>query len=240
MQDWTVSGNLLEAGLWASIALTLVVWAVREAGRWRRLWGGLASAFLVFAVSDIIESQTGAWWRPLWLLAIKAGCLAVFLSGAREYRNICQTERPPSPDHCLPRSRPMPALQVRQIDHVTFVVRDLERSRAFYADLLGMTEVPRPGFQFPGLWFQAGSSQIHLILESQDSGPATVFIPEKCSISRTRHVAFEVASAAEAVRILGEQHIEIVAGPKARPDGPTQLYVFDPDRNLVELFSVGP
>ena len=238
MQDWTVSGNLLEAGLWASIALTLVVWAVREAGRRRRLWGGLASAFLVFAVSDIIESQTGAWWRPLWLLAIKAGCLAVFLSGAREYRNICQTERPPS-DLALPRSRPMPALQVRQIDHVTFVVRDLELSRAFYADLLGMTEVPRPGFQFPGLWFQAGSTQIHLILESQDSGPATVFIPEKCSISRTRHVAFEVASAAEAVRILGEQHVEIVAGPKARPDGPTQMYVFDPDRNLVELFSYG-
>ena len=134
----------------------------------------------------------------------------------------------------------MPALQVRQIDHVTFVVRDLERSRAFYGDLLGMTEVPRPGFQFPGLWFQAGSTQIHLILESADSGPATVFIPENCSISRTRHVAFEVASAAAAVRILGEQHVEIVAGPKARPDGPTQLYIFDPDRNLVELFSVGP
>lgn len=119
------------------------------------------------------------------------------------------------------------------------MVRDLERSRAFYADLLGMTEVPRPGFQFAGLWFQAGSTQIHLILESADSGPATVFIPEQCSISRTRHVAFEVASAAEAVRILGEQGVEIVAGPKARPDGPTQLYVFDPDRNLVELFSVG-
>lgn len=132
----------------------------------------------------------------------------------------------------------MPALQVRQIDHVTFVVRDLVKSRAFYADLLGMTEVPRPGFQFAGLWFQAGSTQIHLILESADSGPATVFIPEQCSISRTRHVAFEVASAAEAVRILGEQGVEIVAGPKARPDGPTQLYVFDPDRNLVELFSV--
>jgi catechol 2,3-dioxygenase-like lactoylglutathione lyase family enzyme len=237
MSNWTVSGNLLEAALWAVLASTLVVWAVRESGR-RRLWGGLASALLMFSVSDIIESQTGAWWRPLWLLTMKAGCLAVFLYGAREYRNICQTECSPS-GLTFPRSRPMPALQVRQIDHVTFVVHDLERSRAFYADLLGMAEVPRPGFQFPGLWFQAGSTQIHLILESQDSGPATVFIPEKCSISRTRHVAFEVASAVEAVRILGDQHVEIVAGPKARPDGPTQLYIFDPDRNLVELFSYG-
>ena len=134
----------------------------------------------------------------------------------------------------------MPALQVRQIDHVTFVVQNLERSREFYVDLLGMEAVPRPNFSFPGLWFQAGSTQVHLILESPDSGPANVFIPENCSISRTRHIAFEVADAAAAVRVLAERQIEIVAGPKTRPDGPTQLYVFDPDRNLVELFSHGP
>ena len=91
----------------------------------------------------------------------------------------------------------MSALKVLQIDHVTCVVKDLEQSRKFYADLLGMHVVPRPGFSFPGLWFQAGSTQIHLILEGPDSGPAQVFIPENCSISRTRHVAFEVASAEE-------------------------------------------
>jgi len=134
----------------------------------------------------------------------------------------------------------MAALQVRQIDHVTFVVQNLERSQQFYVDLLGMQLAPRPNFSFPGLWFQAGSTQIHLILESPESGPATPFVPENCSISRTRHIAFEVASAAQAVQILTEHRIEIVAGPKARPDGPTQLYVFDPDRNLVELFSYGP
>ncbi len=134
----------------------------------------------------------------------------------------------------------MPALQVRQIDHVTFVVQNLERSREFYVDLLGMQSVPRPAFSFPGLWFQAGSTQIHLILESPETGPGGASVPENCSISRTRHIAFEVASAAEAVKILLQQGIEIVAGPKARPDGPTQLYVFDPDQNLVELFSYGP
>ena len=134
----------------------------------------------------------------------------------------------------------MPALQVRQIDHVTFVVKDLSRSREFYVDLLGMQDAERPAFSFPGLWFQAGSTLIHLILENHDSGPATVFVPENCSISRTRHVAFEIPSAAAALPILAERGVEIVAGPKYRPDGPTQLYVFDPDRNLIELFSYGP
>ena len=98
MHDLTVSGNLLEAVLWVGIALTLLAWAIRESGRRRRLWRILAAAFLVFAVSDVIESQTGAWWRPLWLLALKAACIAVFLYGAREYRNICRAADSPPPD----------------------------------------------------------------------------------------------------------------------------------------------
>ncbi len=130
------------------------------------------------------------------------------------------------------------SLQVKHIDHVTFVVRNLEASRRFYVDVLGMKEVARPGFRFPGLWFQAGATQIHLILEHDESGPAEVFIPEQCSLSRTRHVAFEVDDAGEAQRRLRELGVEVVAGPKFRPDGPTQLYVMDPDRNLIEIFSL--
>jgi len=128
-------------------------------------------------------------------------------------------------------------IQVKRIDHVTLVVKDLETSRKFYVDLLGMEEVHRPNFLFAGSWFQAGTTQIHLILEHDESGPASVFLPEECSISRTRHFAFEVDDAMAAKAVLDEQGIEIVAGPKSRPDGPTQLYIFDPDQNLVELYS---
>jgi catechol 2,3-dioxygenase-like lactoylglutathione lyase family enzyme/uncharacterized protein YunC (DUF1805 family) len=128
-------------------------------------------------------------------------------------------------------------IRVKSIDHVTFVVADLERSRVFYRDVLGMVEVPRPNFGFAGLWFQAGATQIHLILEHADSGPARVQLPERCSISRTRHVAFEVDDAAMTVRRLNELGVPIVAGPKQRPDGPTQLYILDPDQNLIELFA---
>lgn len=128
-------------------------------------------------------------------------------------------------------------IQVKRIDHITLVVKDLEVSRAFYVDLLGMQEVPRPGFSFAGSWFQIGDTQIHLILEHDESGPAQGYVPEECSISRTRHFAFEVADAMVTAGQLRELGIEIVAGPKQRPDGPTQLYIFDPDRNLVELYS---
>lgn len=129
-------------------------------------------------------------------------------------------------------------IRVKQIDHVTFVVKDLEASRRFYVDTLGMDEVPRPNFSFAGKWFQAGSTQIHLIAEHDDSGPARVFIPEECRISRTRHIAFEVDDALAARDALVSRGHEIVAGPQHRPDGPTQIYVMDPDQNLVELFSI--
>ena len=48
-------------------------------------------------------------------------------------------------------SDPAP-INVKHIDHVTLVVKDVEASRRFYVDLLGMTDVPRPAFslEVPG------------------------------------------------------------------------------------------
>ncbi|HVJ69375.1 MAG TPA: VOC family protein [Caulifigura sp.] len=132
---------------------------------------------------------------------------------------------------------PAPPIRVRHIDHVTFVVRDLEASRAFYEGVLGMDSVPRPAFSFAGLWFQAGTTQIHLILEHSESGPAGANRPGDVAISRTHHVAFEVDEAKPAIDRLHELGIPIVSGPKFRPDGPTQFYVLDPDGNLIELFA---
>lgn len=131
-----------------------------------------------------------------------------------------------------------PPLRVRQIDHVTFVVRDLEASRAFYEGVLGMESVARPAFSFPGLWFQAGGTQIHLIHAHPESGPAGAERAAGVAISRTHHIAFEVDAAAPAIERLKELGIAIVSGPKFRPDGPTQFYVLDPDGNLIELFAI--
>ena len=131
-----------------------------------------------------------------------------------------------------------PPIRVKHIDHVTIVVQDLDRSRDFYVGVLGMREVERPGFSFPGLWFQAGPTQVHLILEHSESGPSGHSIAAEASISRTRHFAFEVADALVAQQSLVELGVPIVAGLKSRPDGPTQLYVRDPDGHLVELFSL--
>ncbi len=72
--------NLSEAALWFIIAIVLII-RLRPPIRlaqtfWRWL---LPLAFLVFGISDLIESQTGAWWHPWWLLVMKSACVVVFL-----------------------------------------------------------------------------------------------------------------------------------------------------------------
>lgn len=131
-------------------------------------------------------------------------------------------------------TEPAAPIRVKRIDHVTIVVKDLERSRDFYCGVLGMGEVERPRFSFAGKWFQAGSTQIHLILEHAESGPAG---ETRQTSSRGHHFAFEVADANAAARRLTGLGLPIVSGPKERPDGAVQVFVNDPDGHLVELCS---
>ena len=61
-------------------------------------------------------------------------------------------------------------IRVKQIDHITLVSADLEKSVEFFAGLLGMEVVSRPDFPFPERWLQAGSTQIHLNEVSEEAG----------------------------------------------------------------------
>ena len=97
-------------------------------------------------------------------------------------------------------------IQVQSLDHVTLVVKDLDRSRTFYVEALGMTEVPRPNFAFPGLWFQAGPTQIHLIGEHLGTPPAGNPLPEQFRTSRSHHFAFLVNDADGLYTVLSFKH----------------------------------
>ena len=69
-------------------------------------------------------------------------------------------------------------MEILQLHHVSLPVTDLERSRRFYREVLGLEEIERPPFPFPGAWFRLGDRELHLIAgESVDAqggrhGPA--------------------------------------------------------------------
>src|SRR5215216_4432930 len=48
---------------------------------------------------------------------------------------------------------PMP---ITHMQHFMVLAKDLEKTRAFYCDVLGLRAGPRPPFNFKGLWIYAG------------------------------------------------------------------------------------
>jgi len=132
-----------------------------------------------------------------------------------------------------------PRLAVKTIDHITIVVKSLDRACEFYRDVLGMEPVPRPDFGFPGTWFQAGLTQIHMNVESNEAGKAGIVVVDAKKSSRAFHFAFEVDDCDDAYERLCDAGHVIEVVPRSRPDGARRMYLRDPDGHLVELYSNG-
>jgi catechol 2,3-dioxygenase-like lactoylglutathione lyase family enzyme len=127
-------------------------------------------------------------------------------------------------------------LNAKSFDHVTLICADLEATRRFYVDLIGMQEVERPAFNFPGLWFELARVLIHATEQSPESGPAG-WAKGGTITSRGHHIAFAVDDVSKALAIVEKYEIRIASPLQQRPDGFKQLYLYDPDWHLVELVS---
>ena len=54
-------------------------------------------------------------------------------------------------------------MPVTELNHYLIRSRDIRASRDFYVNVLGLSEVPRPDFPFPGYWLGSnGGVQVHL------------------------------------------------------------------------------
>ena len=115
-------------------------------------------------------------------------------------------------------------IQVKEYNHVGIVVRDLEKGKWFYGEVLGLKTIPRPPFNFPGHWYQVGPRcQLHLMVYRET-------IPDTM-----RHIALEVVNFEATVQDLKGKGVDIIEGPDKRPDGSDYLFCKDPDGNRVEI-----
>ena len=125
-----------------------------------------------------------------------------------------------------------------RLQHAGLVVSDLERSRRFYAEALGLEEVPRPSnFTFAGAWFRFGEYELHLLAEADTTGGAgPAEAGAGAAFGMTHHLAFEVDDLEAACAGLAEAGVPLTGGPMARGDGATQVFFLDPDGYVLELF----
>jgi len=68
-----------EALLWLLVAAAFAYYATLNRGAVRKRCQIALVAFALFGLSDIVEAQTGAWWRPWWLALWKGGCVAAMV-----------------------------------------------------------------------------------------------------------------------------------------------------------------
>lgn len=136
----------------------------------------------------------------------------------------------------------MPPLQTLGFHHVTLVSRDAERTRAFYADLLGLTLVKRTvNFDDP--------TAAHLYFGDFRGSPGTLLTffewPQlrrgRWGIGGVHHVALGVADADALLRWKRR-----LSDAGVRVNGPLDrgyfhsLYFTDPDGQILEIATEGP
>jgi catechol 2,3-dioxygenase-like lactoylglutathione lyase family enzyme len=116
----------------------------------------------------------------------------------------------------------MSDLHVTQIDHVSVIISDVERSRRFYRDVLGLKEIAKPRtFDFVVVWFDLGNQQLHLLLKDR---PDTI---------SPRHFALRVADVAAARAYFRERG---VAAQETTPiPGADRFFIADPDHSRTRV-----
>ncbi len=112
------------------------------------------------------------------------------------------------------------------MNHFTVLSADLDRTLAFYCDLLGLRNGPRPPFDFPGAWlYSADTAVLHVIAGRALPAEAAGVID---------HMAFTGQDLVSTVASLQQRGIRFDLR-RLVGDGTWQLFCHDPDGARVEI-----
>lgn len=118
-------------------------------------------------------------------------------------------------------------MKVKHLDHVNIRTTRLEDLSAFYREVLGLQEGPRPDFAFEGAWLYCGDRPVvHLVAVPEPPEP-----PRKLSLE---HFAFAAEGLAEFLEHLRQRRIGYRVGV-APGFGIRQVNIHDPDGNHLHV-----
>jgi lactoylglutathione lyase len=126
---------------------------------------------------------------------------------------------------------------ITQVGHVAFSVRDIEASRAFYCQGLGLEEAFQLHRDDGSLWIvylKAGNGTFLELFPQPD------FTPDNRPNISYKHVCLRVEGLESMVVGLKEKGIELTSDIQRGKDGNLQAWTRDPDGNRIELMEISP
>jgi catechol 2,3-dioxygenase-like lactoylglutathione lyase family enzyme len=110
----------------------------------------------------------------------------------------------------------------------------IERLRAFYRDVIGLEDGPRPPFRSRGYWLYGGGRDVLHLTITAEAAPAATATPPAGRTGFLDHVAFTGVDHAAAVRRLDAAGVdyEVDEVPLA---GQVQIFLVDPAGIGIEL-----
>ena len=123
------------------------------------------------------------------------------------------------------------------LQHFTIEPQDLERTKNFYVDVLGLEIGDRPPLDFPGYWlYSGGQATVHLMGTRKPREGIIVRGTEKKyeDTGRFDHIAFAATDVDGMRKRLQTRNVKLRESIVPRT-GDTQFFLYDPDGVGVEL-----
>jgi len=121
-------------------------------------------------------------------------------------------------------------MPLTQLNHVTVRTHDLEGTRDFYREMLGMTVGPRPPLGFPGYWLYVGQDPVvHLVPVGNEvgGGPSS-------DTGNFDHIAFTASDLGAMRDHLTRRGVKFQE--REIPQTPIhQIFLEDPNKIMIEL-----
>jgi catechol 2,3-dioxygenase-like lactoylglutathione lyase family enzyme len=116
------------------------------------------------------------------------------------------------------------------LHHISFCVSNLDRSRRFYEEILGMEQISRPDLGLPGTWYAAGNAEVHLIETPEGADVGT---PAPSLTPLANHQAFAIDHYEQTLRHFKQHEVEVFETSEETG----QMWVRDPDGNILEFIT---
>jgi len=128
-------------------------------------------------------------------------------------------------------------MPITQMQHYMVLSKDLEKTRQFYCDVLGLRTGPRPPFDFEGLWIYVGDvAVVHVAGQAsyEETGRLAEITKERHGSGSVDHIAFAANNYDELVASFQKHGVKYRATQVPASDL-RQLFVHDPDGIQIEI-----